>query len=73
MLQKVKSNLILNNIFENIKNRIKLKIIKHNKELIKRLNVQKKDFEIYLILKEFNTRYHLSIDDVDVSINEIRR
>ena len=49
MLKKVKSKYILKEIFEKIKNKRKLNIIKYNKSIIHKLNIYKKDFKIYII------------------------
>ena len=67
MLEHTKSKFILKKIFQNLKNRFKLKIIKYNRKLQKRLDIDKKDFEIYIILKEYNTKYNLSIIDIDIN------
>ena len=73
MLYKIKSKYIINQVFENIRNKRKLNIIKYNKKITKILNVTKEDFEIYKILEEFNKKYRLKIDDIDIkelNINE---
>jgi len=49
MLQDIKSDFVLNIIFKNISNKLKLKIIKHNKNLFQRLNITIEDFKIYKI------------------------
>ena len=43
MLKAIKSNLIMKTIFKNIHNKIKLKIIKYNKYMIRRLDIKKED------------------------------
>ena len=48
MLDNVKSKYIVKEIFENIKNKRKLNIIKYNKKIMIKLDINKKDFEIYL-------------------------
>ena len=73
MLRKIKSKKILKNIFKNLKNRIKLKILKYNKNLLFQLNIQKKDFENYLLLKEINPKYDLNIKDIDIDEFRIQR
>ena len=65
MLENIKSKYIIKEIFENIKNKRKLNIIKYNKRLLVRLNINKEEFEIYLILKEFNNKYNTNIEDID--------
>ena len=57
MLNKIRSKLILNIIFEKLKTRVKLKILKYNKQLLSRLNISQKDFEDFNILKEFNEKF----------------
>ena len=66
MLKNVKSIHILQEIFINIHKKIKLKIIKHNKELLSRLDIKKKDFNIYSELIEFNKKYKFNIKDIDI-------
>ena len=66
MLDNVKSKYILNEIFEKIKNKRKLIIIKYNKRIKIRLNIDKEDFEIYINLHEFNSKYSTNIEDIDI-------
>ena len=65
MLDNVKKNNILKVIFETIKNKRKLNIIKYNKRLTIKLDITKQDFEIYVYLKEFNNKYNTNIKDID--------
>ena len=65
MLENVKSMIIINIIFKNIKNKRKLKIIKYNKSLMNKLHITIDDFKVYEILKEFNNKYNLDIGDID--------
>ena len=46
MLDNVKSKYIVKEIFEIIKNKRKLNIIKYNKKIKIKLDINKKDFEI---------------------------
>ena len=66
MLEKVKSKYILKEIFENIRNKRKLNIIKYNKGINIKLEMNKEDFQIYIILKEFNNKYNTNIEDIDI-------
>ena len=66
MLDNVKSKYIIKEIFENIKNKRKLNIIKYNKRIMIKLDINKKDFEIYITLKEFNNKYNINIEDIDI-------
>ena len=66
MLDNVKSKYIVKEIFENIKNKRKLNIIKYNKKIMIKLDINKKDFEIYITLKEFNNKYKINIEDIDI-------
>ena len=66
MLDNVKSKYIIEEIFEKIKNKRKLNIIKYNKRMLLRLNIRGKDFGVFLILKEFNQIYHKNIEDIDI-------
>ena len=66
MLDKVKSKYILKEILEKIHNKRKLNIIKYNKIIKAKLNINKEDFEIYITLKEFNIKYKTNIEDIDI-------
>ena len=66
MLNNVACNYILQQIFNNLKNRRKLKIVKYNKVLLNRLYISKEDFKAYEELKEFNKNYKLNIGDIDI-------
>ena len=65
MLEKVKSKYILKEIFLKIKNKRKLNIIKYNKRIKIKLDINKEDFEIYITLKEFNNKYNINIEETD--------
>ena len=62
----MKSKFIIEKIFEKINNKRKLNIIKYNKRILARLNINKKNFEIYEILKEFNDKYETNIEDIEI-------
>ena len=66
MLDNVKSKYIIKEILVKIKNKRKLKIIKYNKRIKDKLNINKEDYEIYITLKEFNIKYYTNIDDIDI-------
>ena len=66
MLLKIKSKLILSHIFDNLKKRLKLKIVKHNKPLTEKLNIKTKDYMQYYNLKKFNKIFQLNIEDIDI-------
>ena len=66
MLNNVKSKFIIEKIFRNLKNKRKLNIIKYNKIIKAKLNINKEDFEIYMTLKEFNNKYKTNIEDIDI-------
>ena len=66
MLDNVKSNIIIEKIFKNMKNKRKLNIIKYNKRILLRLNIYKIQFENYIQLKEFNNKYNTNIEDIDI-------
>ena len=65
MLNNIKSKYILYQIFKLVKNRTKINIIKYNKKLINKLDITKKDFEIYESLKEFNKINNCNLRDID--------
>ena len=60
-------------IFKNIHNKIKLKIIKYNKYMIRRLDIKTEDFKIYETLKEFNEKLKLNIIDIDIKELDLRK
>ena len=66
MLDKIKSEYIIKEIFNDMKNKRKLKIIKYNKRLYNKLDLGKKDFKVYEILQEFNKKYNINIEGIDI-------
>ena len=67
MLKDIKSNEILKLIFQKMKNKRKLKVIKRNKKIIDRLNITKDDFKAYETLKQLKKKFELKIDDIDIN------
>ena len=59
-------------LFENLKIRIKLNIIKYNKQILNKLNLSKIDFEDFNILKDFNHKFNLDIRDIDIKYFDIK-
>ena len=53
-------------IFENLKIKTKLNIIKYNKQILNKLDISKIDFNDFNILKEFNQKFNFNIKDVDI-------
>ena len=68
MLDKIRSKFILNIIFEKLKTRVKLKILKYSKNLMSRFNISELDFEEFKILKEFNKKFDFKIRDIDIPL-----
>ena len=66
MLKTIKSNFIIKTIFKNIHNKIKLKIIKYNKYMLGRLDIKTENFKNYELLKEFNEKYYINIEDINI-------
>jgi len=66
MVDNIKSQIILNKIFGQLRNKRKLNIIKYNKKLLFKLNISNQDFEIYNSLKEYNKKYHTKIEDINI-------
>ena len=56
MLGGIKSPNVLKLVFDYIKNRTKLKIIKHNKIIQNKINITLEDFKVYKYLKEFKKK-----------------
>ena len=66
MLNEIKSKYILKRVFAYLKYGLKLKILKHNKNLMNKLNINIKDFQNFQLLKELNQKYNIDIQDIDV-------
>ena len=66
MFNNIKSNLILKKVFNHLKKKTKYSLLKRNKYLLNKLNIQSKDFEEYKSLKVLNEKYNLRIVDTDV-------
>ena len=66
MLQKIRCKYLLEIIFDNMKKRKRMKILKYNKNILSKINITKEDFKAYELLKEFNQKYNLEIEDNDV-------
>ena len=71
MLNKIRSLLILKTIFKNLRQRLKLKILKCNKNLLFKLNIKLKDFQDYELLNGLNKKFNLNIRDTDIKILEL--
>ena len=72
MLDKVKSKYIVKEIFENIKNKRKLNIIKYNKKIKIKLDINKKDFENFKTLRELYHKFNLYIKDIEIKELDLR-
>ena len=66
MLKKIRNTHIIELTFSHLRNKKKLNIIKYNNKLLSRLNITKEDFKSYIYLKEFNEKFNLNIEDVDI-------
>ena len=66
MLNNIKSRYILEMIFQILKHKRKLKIIKTNKKMLEKLQITIKDFQVYETLKKFNEKYSTNIEDLDI-------
>ena len=71
MLENIKSKYILEIIFKNVHNRIKLKTIKYNTKILNILNITKEDFEVYNKLEEFYNIFDIYIEDIDIKELEL--
>ena len=67
MLDKIRSLKILNIIFRNIRKKSKLNILKYNKKIQDKLNIDMKDFKDFKLLKELNQKFNLDIKDTEVT------
>ena len=66
MLDNIKNKYLLGFIFENIRKRLKLKILKYNKNLMNKLNINIDDFKQFKLLKEINQELNLNIEDIEL-------
>ena len=66
MLNKVRSIKILDIILGALKKRIELKLFKYNKKMINKLNITKKDFYQFTLLKIMSLKFNLDIKDIDI-------
>ena len=64
MLTEIKSKYLLQGIFDYMKDKRKLKLIKYNKLFQNKLNINKEDYESYISLREFNIKYNLNFDNI---------
>ena len=64
-MNKIKSPYIIKQVFENVKNRIMLNILKYNKILLDKLNITIEDYKNEHI-RDFNERFQLNIKNTDV-------
>jgi len=67
MLESIKSKIILLNIFERIKTLKKLKLIKYNKLMQKKLNIDIKDYENFKYIVEMNKKFKLNVEDTNIT------
>ena len=66
MLKKIRSKLILRIVFQNLKKRRKMNLIKYNKNYLSLLNITLKDFQDLILLKELKQKYNVHIEDTDI-------
>ena len=66
MLGNIENKYILTAIFEFMRNKKKLNIIRFNKRIKEKLNIKKEDYKVYELLEEFNKKYNLNIEDIDI-------
>ena len=65
MLKNIKSIYTIEMIFQYMKNKRKMKMIKYNKKIQNNLKITKDDFQVYERLKAFNEEYSTNIEDID--------
>ena len=67
MFEKIKSSYVMKIILDYMKRKRALNIIKFNKKLLNKLNLAIKDFKVYDILEEYNQRFNLNIEDINIT------
>ena len=65
MLEKIRSFFVLKKFFLNLKNKRILKVIKYNKTLLNKLNIDINNFKAYKLIKKFNEKFGININDFD--------
>ena len=68
MLNKIRSKKIFNIIFAILCMNRKLKLLKYNNKMQYKLNLTKKDFEDFTLLKELNETFDLDIKGTDEKV-----
>ena len=63
MLKDIKSKYILEQIFNHINTKSKLKIIKYNKNISQKINITLEEYKIYNKIKILNENFELNIKD----------
>ena len=66
MLKDIKSKFILEKIFYLVNNKLKLKIIKYNKNIFQKLDITIEDYKVYNTIKKLNENFELNIKDINV-------
>ena len=67
MLVNIKSKYLLEIIFNNLRKKLKLNLVKYNKNFLQKLGIDIKDFQKYKLLKEINEKLMLNIKDIDIN------
>ena len=70
-MDKIRSKLILNIIFEKLLKKIKLNILKYNKKLIGKLNLGIKDFKEFKYIKNMNNKLGTNITNIEVEKKDL--
>ena len=68
MLNKIRSKKIFNIIFAIVSMNRKLKLLRYNNKMQYKLNLTKKDFEDFTLLKELNETFDLDIKGTDEKV-----
>ena len=72
MLDKIRSKKILNDIFENLKKKVKIKILKYNKRMLNKFNIKEKDFKDFELIKILKEKYRIKIiNDIEAKSIDI--
>ena len=66
MLTKINSEYILNIVFDNLKKKMKLKILKYNKNMLKINELRQKGFQWFFNIKRINEELNTKIEDIEI-------
>ena len=71
MLNEIKRKNVLKIIFEKLRMKKILNLLKYNKRLLDKLKININDYKDYLVLKQLNDKFSLNIDNTKIQSLDI--